>query len=38
VGKDVRGRAFDCGHYIPEQAPGELLAEVVPFFLGGHGK
>jgi len=26
------GRALDCGHYIPEEAPDELLAEVLPFF------
>jgi haloacetate dehalogenase len=26
------GRALDCGHYVPEEAPDELLAEVLPFF------
>ena len=26
------GRALDCGHYLPEEAPDELLAEVLPFF------
>ncbi len=28
---DVRGRALDCGHYLPEEAPGELLAELIKF-------
>ncbi|QRX84875.1 alpha/beta fold hydrolase [Glaciimonas sp. PAMC28666] len=28
----VSGRALDCGHYIPEDAPEALLAEVLPFF------
>jgi haloacetate dehalogenase len=23
---DVRGRAVDCGHFIPEEKPDELLA------------
>jgi len=27
----LSGRALDCGHYVPEDAPGELLAEVLPF-------
>jgi len=26
------GRALDCGHYVPEEAPEELLAEILPFF------
>ncbi len=29
---DVRGRALPCGHYLPEEAPGETLAEFVAFF------
>jgi haloacetate dehalogenase len=29
---DVSGRALPCGHYIPEEAPGELLAEALSFF------
>ena len=29
---DVRGRALDCGHYLPEEAPEELLAELRAFF------
>ncbi len=28
----VDGRALPCGHYIPEEAPGELLAEAFEFF------
>jgi haloacetate dehalogenase len=28
---DVRGRALPCGHFIPEEAPDELLAELLPF-------
>jgi len=29
---DVRGRAFDCGHYLPEEAPDETLAAFLEFF------
>jgi haloacetate dehalogenase len=28
---DVRGRGLSCGHFIPEEAPDELLAAMVPF-------
>jgi len=28
----VSGRALDCGHFIPEQAPAALLAEMLEFF------
>jgi haloacetate dehalogenase len=31
---DVRGRAIDCGHYLPEEAPEETLAELRAFFSG----
>ena len=31
VATDVRGQALACGHYIPEEAPEALLAEVLPF-------
>lgn len=31
VASDVRGQALPCGHYIPEEAPDELLAQVLPF-------
>jgi len=27
----VQGRSLDCGHYIPEEAPVELLRELVTF-------
>jgi haloacetate dehalogenase len=33
VAADVRGKALDCGHYIPEEAPEALLAEALPFLL-----
>ncbi len=32
VARDVRGEALPCGHYIAEEAPDALLAEVLPFF------
>jgi haloacetate dehalogenase len=28
---DVRGKPLPCGHFIPEEAPGPLLAELMPF-------
>ena len=28
----VSGRALPCGHYVPEEAPRELLAEALQFF------
>ncbi|GAC72996.1 hypothetical protein PANT_8c00015 [Moesziomyces antarcticus T-34] len=28
----VEGRALDCGHYIPEEAPHEVLGEIKSFF------
>jgi len=28
---DVSGQALPCGHYIAEEAPDELLAQVLPF-------
>lgn len=31
VADDVRGAALPCGHYIPEEAPEALLAQVLPF-------
>jgi len=30
--ESVQGRTLDCGHYLPEEAPAELLAELVRFF------
>jgi len=29
---DVRGRAIDCGHYLAEEAPDEIYAELHAFF------
>jgi haloacetate dehalogenase len=29
---EVRGRAIDCGHYLPEEAPEETYAELRAFF------
>jgi haloacetate dehalogenase len=34
VAVDVKGRALPYGHYIAEEAPEPLLAEVLPFFAG----
>ncbi|CAN5134434.1 alpha/beta hydrolase [soil metagenome] len=31
VARNVQGRALACGHYIAEEAPDALLAEVIPF-------
>ena len=32
VADDVRGRTLQCGHYIPEEVPDPLLAEMFAFF------
>ena len=32
---DVRGRAIDCGHFLPEEAPEETFAELRAFFRAG---
>jgi haloacetate dehalogenase len=32
VATDVRGRALQCGHFIPEEKPRELLAELRRFW------
>jgi len=32
VALDVSGKALDCGHYIPEESPAELLHEIRTFF------
>jgi haloacetate dehalogenase len=34
-GDDVRGRALDCGHYLPEERPEEVVAELRAFVTGG---
>ena len=28
---DVRGKPLDCGHFIPEERPDELVAELFTF-------
>ena len=35
VATDVQGQALPCGHYVPEEAPEELLAAALPFLLKG---
>ena len=32
VAADVRGRALQCGHFIPEEKPGELVHELRKFW------
>jgi haloacetate dehalogenase len=34
VAKDVRGRALDCGHFLPEERPREVLREIRRFLDG----
>ncbi len=34
LARDVRGAALPCGHYVPEEAPAELLAQALPFLAG----
>jgi haloacetate dehalogenase len=34
---DVRGRALDCGHYLAEEEPDEVAAELRDFFRVGDG-
>jgi haloacetate dehalogenase len=31
---DVQGRALPCGHFLPEEAPQDTLAELTKFFSG----
>jgi haloacetate dehalogenase len=33
-GRDVRGQALEGGHFLPEETPGVLLAELLPFLHG----
>lgn len=30
-GTKVSGQSYDCGHYIPEERPDELLQEILEF-------
>ncbi len=32
VAEDVSGGTVPCGHYVPEEAPDALLAEMRAFF------
>jgi len=34
VARDVRGKALDCGHFLPEEKPREVLAELRKFLKG----
>jgi haloacetate dehalogenase len=34
VASDVRGRALQCGHFIPEEKPDDLVAELRRFWKG----
>ena len=29
--EDVQGRALDCGHFLPEEAPEETVREILAF-------
>ncbi len=31
VASQVEGQPLPCGHYIPEEVPAALLAQVIPF-------
>jgi haloacetate dehalogenase len=31
VAREVRGKALDCGHYLPEERPGEVAHELASF-------
>jgi haloacetate dehalogenase len=35
---DVRGRALDCGHFLPEEAPDETFVELRMFFGEGSAR
>jgi haloacetate dehalogenase len=37
VADDVRGRSLPCGHYVPEEAPEQLVAEVLAFLMRSPG-
>lgn len=35
--ENVRGHALNCGHYLPEEQPDEVLTELLPFLLESGG-
>jgi haloacetate dehalogenase len=35
---DVRVRALECGHFIPEEAPDETVRALGEFFAGDHAR
>ena len=35
VAADMAGEALPCGHYLPEEAPEQLLARALPFLVAG---
>ncbi|MCA3177974.1 MAG: alpha/beta hydrolase [Burkholderiaceae bacterium] len=37
VAGDVGGQALDCGHYVAEEAPADLLAAALPFLRAAPG-
>ncbi len=34
--RHVSGKAFDCGHFLPEEAPGDVVDELLRFFSAGN--
>ncbi|MDO5711750.1 MAG: hypothetical protein Q4P32_08455 [Micrococcales bacterium] len=35
IADDVTGQALDCGHYLPEEAPEQVLEQIREFLLQG---
>ena len=35
---DVRGKGLDCGHFVPEERPQEMLSELLPFLADSEAK
>jgi haloacetate dehalogenase len=38
VAHDVTGHAIECGHFIAEERPDELLAVLLPFLRAARGR